>query len=422
MSLLRRTAESCGLDTEGEQLTAFGAIMDLALGMAKILVGMFAHSAAMFADGLHSLSDVVSDVVVILSLKLARKQPTTRYAYGFKRVEALGVLFIGILLGGFALTLAFDAIFQLTSPGEQATPETFAIYTAAVCLVLKEMYFRVSLSVGKRTHSQLLIANAHHSRTDVYTSALVLIGLFATQFSYTWLDQALALFVSALVIWQAVQFIRTSVSELLDENLPASKRKLIEKIVCSIKGIEEIHELRARKLANDYLLECHLVVNANLSVSEGHYLGECAERQIRKICPEVNQISVHIDTFCDGDHARENHLPNRYDIVKQLQKIWADLPIEPDYDALRIHYREQAVELDVICPFNASLYKGSSRASYEHRLFHAVKQIPWLNTVHLYYSADPNSQVTELAEANNQKKFKPANNVVYLHQKRHHQG
>lgn len=390
-SIFHHFTGRCGLQTEGECVTAFGALVDLLLSLLKLFAGVFGHSSAMIADGLHSLSDAVSDVVVLISLRLSRKEPTTRYAYGFKRVESLGVLFIGILLAGFALSLVLDSLLLLSEPSRQSVPETFAIYLAAFCLVVKEGYFWVSYSIAKRTGSQLLLANAYHSRTDVYTSVLVFTGLVATQFTYPWLDQLLALFVAALVIWQAVRFIQSGISELLDENLPDDKRSLIEDLILHIDGVSDLHELRARKLANHYLLECHIVVRPDISVSEGHYLAECAEQLIRNICPDVSQVSIHVDTFGDSLHRSENLLPSRKEIICALRTIWYDLVVLPDYNALGIHYRENHIELDVICPFSAGLLEKHTRFNFERRLYAAVNQLSWLKAVNLYYQAEPAS-------------------------------
>lgn len=399
MSLLRHlNLLSCA--DEGARVTLVGAVLDTIIGLVKLLAGVFGHSSALVADGLHSLSDAASDLVVVVAHNLSQRAPSERFAYGFQRAETLGVLFIGLLLLGFALGLAGQSAVTLWRGAETVAPGPVTIGLAIVCLLLKEAYYHVSLAVGRRLDSQLLIANAQHSRTDVYTSLLVVVGLVAVHSGWYWLDPLMALVIAGMVLRVALGFLADAVGELMEANLPDEERARVFSCLQSVPGVLDCHDLRGRRVGRAYLLECHLEVDAACSVSEGHQIGAAAAACVRRHCDIVRDITLHIDPqgLRDG-HREPLPLPGRAEVLRTFRGLCADLPLQVDSAGTRLHYTDTGLRVDLVCQLQGEV-ESRLQSDLEHRLQALVGREAWLCSVQPAFipaPASPDRRVVYLA-------------------------
>ncbi|WP_187276329.1 cation diffusion facilitator family transporter [Parahaliea maris] len=399
MSLLRHLKLFSCAD-EGARVTLVGAALDTLIGLLKLLAGLLGHSSALVADGLHSLSDAASDLVVVVAHNLSQRAPSERFAYGFQRAETLGVLFIGLLLLGFALGLAGQSALTLWRGAEPVAPGLLTIGLAVVCLLVKEAYYHVSLAVGRRLESQLLIANAQHSRTDVYTSLLVVAGLLAVSSGWYWLDPLMALFIAGMVLRVALGFLVDAVSELMEANLPDEERARVINSLRSVPGVLGCHELRGRRVGRSYLLECHVEVDATCSVSEGHQIGAAAADCVRGHCDMVRDISVHIDPqgLQDG-HLEPLPWPGRAEVLQTFRGLCADLSLQVDSVRTRLHYTDSGLQVDLVCQLQGSA-EPRLPGELQHRLQSLVEREVWLDAVHPAFIPAPagaNRRVVYLA-------------------------
>ncbi|GAB3278616.1 cation diffusion facilitator family transporter [Parahaliea aestuarii] len=393
---------ACG--DEGARITLLGAVLDTVIGLVKLCAGAVAHSSALVADGIHSLSDAASDLVVVAAHNLSLREPTANFAYGYQRAETLGVLFIGLLLLVFAVGLAYQSGFALIGGGIAASPGPLTLCLALACLLLKECYYHISLAVGRRLDSQLLIANAHHSRTDVYTSLLVLAGLVAVEYGWHWLDPLMALGIALVVGKVAVGFLRNALAELMEANLPDEEREQVLRCIAGVAGVRGCHGLRGRRVGRGYVLECHLEVDAACSVSEGHQIGARASAAVLHQCTGISDLLVHVDPAgLRGGHGEPLPLPDRTAVMQRLQELCEGLALDIDTQRSGLHYADEGIRVELHCggwpPHNVD-----QLTQLRQRLRDVVASTDWLMAVDIVYS--PPTMQADTAK------------ILYLHQHR----
>ena len=202
--------------SDAQRVTWVGAIVNLVLAVLKIIVGIFGHSAALVADGIHSLSDLASDFVVLLASKHGSQPADENHPYGHARIETAATVVLGILLMIVAVGIAWDAVERSLTPDAIIRPSMLAILVAILSLASKEWLYQYTMAVARRIHSKLLEANAWHHRSDAISSVVVLIGVAGAMAGYAVLD-AIAAFIVAMMIGHiAWQLISNSVKELVD--------------------------------------------------------------------------------------------------------------------------------------------------------------------------------------------------------------
>ena len=299
------------LDTrrkEAEKVTLIGSAVDLFLGVAKIVVGFFANSAALIADGVHSLSDLATDFMVIAVLRISHQEPDEDHPWGHGRFETVGTTALGVILILVGLGMAYELISNLFSGVPAEVPTWPALVVAAISIISKEWIFRYSLAVGKRLKSDLLIANAWHSRTDALSSIVVFVALIGAMLGWVWLDAVAAVLVAGLVAKIGWGLVKRSLTELVDTALPEEQAAEFRAVVNEVEGIINVHDFKSRPMGSQIILEMHLQVAPHLSASEGHYLGDQAVCALTEAFPEISQVIFHIVTYND-EHLDEYSCP-----------------------------------------------------------------------------------------------------------------
>jgi len=293
--LLQNTQYSSNI-TSGLRVTWIGSIVNIILVIFKLWAGFISNSQALIADGIHSLSDLFSDAVVILGLKWGRKHEDEDHPYGHARIETISSMVVGIFLVMVGLFITVNAIESLSNH-EVSSPSLFAIYAAAISVVLKEIMYWYTLIVGKRLKSLALIGNAWHHRSDAMSSIAVLIGVGATYINPDWhmADAYAALFVTFFVVKIGSNLIWNAFKELSDSAPGREVMQKIEDSANNIDGVREVHDLRARYSGSQIFVELDIVVDPTLTVKEGHDIAHNVKVTLLDHFTDVTRVFVHVD-------------------------------------------------------------------------------------------------------------------------------
>lgn len=278
--------------------------VNLVLTCGQIAIGLFARSQALIADGLHSLSDLVSDAVVLVANRHSSKAPDHDHPYGHQRFETGASLVLGLILLGVGFGMAASAIGKLESPEAVPPVHSIALGVALFTLVAKELLFRYLLRVAQRVRSTLLVANAWHARSDAASSLVVAVGIGGNLAGVPLLDPIAALIVGLMVVRMGWQFGWNALSDLMDRGADDAEVAAIRRTLQETPGVAGVHDLRTRKAGDMLLVDAHLEVDAALSVEEGHAIAVHARQRVMRQHRVLN-LMTHIDPWRrpDGDHA-----------------------------------------------------------------------------------------------------------------------
>jgi len=328
------------------RVTLVGAVLDLVLGVLKIIVGLTANSFALVSDGIHSLSDLVTDAFVLLVARISHAKPDQKHPYGHRRFETLGTIILGIVLFGVASVICFDSIRRLYQQQSLPVPGWTGLVIALFSILSKEWIYRYTRQVALKTNSSLLLANAWHSRTDALSSVAVFIGVLGAMLGYPITDLLAAIFVALMIGKIAWDLISTSLQELVDTAVPEGKVEKIRQHIRTIEGIRDSHELRTRLHGGRIFVDLHLQVDNRISVSEGHYLADHVSASLRHHFPDIADVVVHIDPELD-DSAPVLDLPLRHEVESMLFDKWNGLLDPLTVHRIDLHYLENHVEAEI---------------------------------------------------------------------------
>lgn len=283
------------------KVTAIGSAVNIVLVAFKFVAGIVGRSSAMVADAVHSLSDLLTDAVVVVFVHTASRPVDRTHEYGHGKFETLATLIVGCILFLVGVGILVDGVkdciaFFHGHRGER--PGMVALIAAVVSIVLKEWAFRYTLSRGRKVGSPILIANAWHHRSDAYSSVATMIGIAGSMFlgeSWRILDPLAAIFVSFYICKSGYDIIRPSADELLEKSLPPETEREIREILKSVPEIEGVHKLKTRKIGNQIAIEAHTEMDGSMTLEEAHRIASAAERKIRKRFGEKTHIGIHME-------------------------------------------------------------------------------------------------------------------------------
>ena len=280
----------------GRRVTLMGAAVNLSLAVFKFLVGVFGFSAALIADAVHSLSDLATDLVVLVGLKLGRAPADKKHQFGHGRLETLTAALVGLTLIGTGGYLGYEAGLDIYH-GAAHRPTWLAVVGALVSMLVKEVLYRWTLAVGKRIQSAAVQANAWHHRSDALSSVAVLIGVGAAVIDPAWhiLDAYAALVVSLLVCKAGLGIVWEAVKEFTDHAPTPEVLEDIQRCALGVEGVREIHDLKVRASGGRYHMELHVVVDGSLNVRQGHAIAKQVESCLLGDLPTVERVIIHID-------------------------------------------------------------------------------------------------------------------------------
>lgn len=376
---------------QARRITLIGAVIDAVLGLLKIGVGIIAHSTALVADGIHSLSDLLSDGMVIIIIRYSQQKPDSGHPWGHSRFETLGTVILGCILVAVAGAMAYESLALLFRGEPLAIPEWPALLIAAVSVFAKEAIFRYTLAVGKRIKSDLLIANAWHSRTDALSSIVVFIGVAGAMSGLVWLDSVAAVLVALIVARIGWQLTWKSIRELVDTALPEDQLAAYTRVVLEVEGVVGVHSFKSRTMGNQSMLELHIQVAPYLSASEGHHIGDSAVCRLKDRFEDIGFVIVHIDTYDDAAEREFNNraLPMRTEISMIIRDILRQHKLsDAAISRLTLHYQREQIHIDLMLQPEPEQIDGDP-ARIEQLLVQSLQRYPWFGSIRLWLAADP---------------------------------
>ena len=329
------------------KVTLVGAVVDLVLGVAKIIVGVTASSQALIADGIHSLSDLATDFLVLFAAKHAHRQADDEHPYGHGRIETVATVVLGVSLVAVAIGICYDAVRRLMAPELLLHPGWLALLVAVISVLSKELIYQYTAAAARRLRSKMLHANAWHSRSDAISSVIVVIGVIATMLGYPSFDALAAVAVALMVAKIGWDLLWQSLQELIDTALDPERVEAIRETIMAVDGVRTCHMLRTRHSGSDALVDVHILVDPALSVSEGHQIGEAVRWRLIKTIDDVSDVTVHIDPEDDELASSCAGLPLRDEILRRLEQQWQHLDIGERLDKVVVHYLDGKVHVEV---------------------------------------------------------------------------
>ena len=258
------------------------------------MAGVWAQSQALVADGIHSLSDLVADFVVLIAGHHAKKDADADHPYGHHRFETGASMVIGLLLLAVGLGMLWSAVHKLQDPGTVAPVHVLALWVVGATLLAKELLFRYMLGVAKRVKSTLLVANAWHARSDAASSLVVGVGIVGNLMGYPILDPIAALIVGAMVTKMGWDFTWDALHDLMDRAVDNEEVAAIRATLLGTPGVLDVHDLRTRKLGDMVAVDVHLEVDGNLTVRQGHDIAVLARDRVLQHHRVLN-LMTHVD-------------------------------------------------------------------------------------------------------------------------------
>jgi len=368
-----------------DKATWWGLIVNLLLSIGKLVVGFIGHSQALIADGLHSLSDLVSDGMVLLATHHSNVDADEDHPYGHARYETFATITLAVLLTVVGAGIGIDAINRLMDYQSIATPTYLTLIVAGISILSKEVLYQYTMIVARRVKSKLLEANAWHHRSDAISSIVVFVGIAGAMLGYPLLDSVAAIVVALMICKIAWDLGHQSFQELVDTGLEPETLQAMEATILAVDGVEQMHMLRTRRMGHSALADVHILVSPKLSVSEGHQISEAVEIALTNQFDEVNDITVHIDP--EDDELTENsckHLPLRIDVLQQLDTHWQNIPETREVLHTTLHYLDGAINIELVLPLQ--LFESAEQVDQlKQQITESSKKLKCIGSVEILY-------------------------------------
>lgn len=286
---------------KAQKVTLIGAIVNTILSLCKILAGVIGKSSAMIADGIHSLSDLITDVIVIVFLRISDAEKDDGHPYGHGKFETFSTFLIAFVLLGVGLGIFYNGTSKIIAviKGEiLPQPQMIALWAALISIICKEGLFQYTKIVGKQINSQAIIANAWHHRSDAFSSIGVAIGIAGAIFlgeKWVILDPIAGVIVSFFIMKTAIELGLPSVQELMEASLPKEIVKKIEMLIMEDSEIKSFHKLRSRKIGEVFVIDVHIQLDNSISLVEAHNISGALSQRVRETFGSRTQVNIHAE-------------------------------------------------------------------------------------------------------------------------------
>lgn len=282
------------------QITWTGIWVNLVLSIAKIFAGIVGNSKALIADGIESGADIVTSLALVVGSKFWSAPPDKDHPYGHRRIETILTLGIGVVVGVVGLSIIWNALSSIRM-GVHSHPTILALVVAVVSVLSKEWLFQWSAREGRKIQSMSVIANAWHHRSDAISSIPVVLSVGAAQFFPEWsfLDAIGAIIAGGFILKASFDIAWPALRQMIDTGATQSTVEKLESIATSVQGVRSVHSLRTRYLGSSIGVDLHIVVDPEITVVQGHEIGDEVEAQMKAQLPEVCEVLIHLDPFED---------------------------------------------------------------------------------------------------------------------------
>ncbi len=363
------SAESHGmLDTgsgaryeASRRVTLVSVAANLFLTVAQVIIGVIGNSQALVADGMHTLSDLATDFMVLFALKHGRKAADEEHPYGHARIETAVTLILGIILFAVGVGIAARAGFRLYAAEAFVQPAAMTLWVALATLAAKEWLFRYTLRTAERYDSNMLRANAWHHRSDAISSLIVVAGIGGSLIGWLYLDSVAAMVVAAMVVKVGYDLARQALRELIDTGLSATDLEAIRRTILAVSGVQALHLLRTRRIGGQALVDVHIIVDDRLSVSEGHQISETVRGRLMHEVAGIADVMVHIDIEEDIQGPSCAHLALRDEVLARLARLFRDIPEARAIERTTLHYRNGRIDIELLLPLQVAPGADSAR-------------------------------------------------------------
>ena len=322
--------------------------LNLLLAGLKLVLGLVGQSQALVADGIHSLSDLASDAMVLVVIRIAREDADEDHPYGHARFETVATLILGLLLLLVAGGIVLDAAERILEPDTLARPGFLALSGAALSIVVKEWMFWYNLRAARQLDSELMRANAWHHRSDAISSVIVLIGIAGSMAGFPVLDALGAIGVSLLIGKIGWSLAWSGGRELVDTGANAEQLEEISGVISGVEGVEDFHDLKTRRMGQSILVDVHVLVGSQVTVSEGHMTADRVRAALHEHCEYVSDVLVHVDPEDDAEEEGIVLLPPREEMLQRLETRWRDAGIDIAAERINLHYLGGKVDVEIL--------------------------------------------------------------------------
>lgn len=366
-------------DQAMRKTSVVGAIVNLVLTVVKIVFGIIGQSTALVADGVHSLADLSTDLMVWFAAKYSNQPADKEHPYGHARIETAFTVGLGVVLIITAIGIVVDSGQRLLNPDTLLQPTPIVLLIAAISIIANEGLYQYTMRIARDFNSNLLKANAWHHRSDAISSIVVLIGVAGSLMGVPYLDAFAALGVAYMIGKIGWDQAWSSIRELIDTGMEPKTAAAVARIIENIEGVQSMHMLRSRRMGDSYLVDVHIEVDERLSVSEGHKIAEYVRFKLIESEKNITNALVHIDPEDDSLELLCIGLPFRREVLADLRKVWAGEVDAADCDSVTLHYLSGKVHVDLVRPMH-----GAS-ANLSQRLAEKAQTLDYIGQVRIFY-------------------------------------
>jgi len=345
--------------TTGIRAIVVGMIANILMALFKFAGGILGNSVALVADAIHSLSDLVTDVIVLFTHRIGKMPQDEDHPYGHGRAETIGATVIGLLIIMTGIGVAYETWETIAENNGQA-PGLLAASAALLSILINEGLFHYTRRVGEATKSPSLIANAWHHRTDAISSIAALIGIIGAWQGFAFMDPLAGAVVGCMIVKVGIDITRQGVRDLMDTALSDEHTKKIHAILSEIPEVLHFHDLRSRVMGGEFLIDVHILVDPEMTVTEGHRIAETARRNLINSMHNIQDVLVHVD----GEHDAEVEAiypVTRKELMEIAQPLILELAGNISQPEIRVHHIKGKNMVDVFIKINSNQSMEDSR-------------------------------------------------------------
>lgn len=364
------------------QTSMVGALVNLILMLAKVFFGIVGQSYALIADGLHSLADLSTDLMVWFAAKYSNQPADKEHPYGHARIETAFTVALGVVLIVTAIGIVVNAVQRVLNPETLLQPTPIVLLVAAVSILANEGLYQYTIRAARKFNSGLLKANAWHHRSDAISSIVVLVGVAGSLMGFPYLDAFAALGVALMIAHIGWDQAWRSIRELIDTGMEPKTAAALKNIIANVEGVRGVHGMRSRRMGGVYLLDVHILVGERLSVSEGHKIAEYVRLKLIDSHEDVSNVLVHIDPEDDSSAELCTDLPLRREVLADLRSAWVDEISASELDGAVLHYLNGKVHVDLLHCMQANEVPN---ARLSQHLQERAQSLPYIGEVRVFY-------------------------------------
>ena len=346
--------------TPGTQAIIIGTFTNLLLAIFKFTGGILGNSVALIADAIHSLSDLVTDIIVLFTHRIGKIPQDEDHPYGHGRAETIGATIIGLFIILTGIGVIHETL-EAINAELGTTPGPLAAIAAVLSIMINESLFHYTRRVGESTQSPSLIANAWHHRTDAISSVAALIGIIGAGQGFPFMDPLAGIVVGGMIVKVGIDITWLGVRDLMDTALSNEHTKQIHTILNDIPEVLHFHNLRSRVIGGEFLIDLHILVDPEMTVTEGHRVAEIVRRNLIKAFDNIQNVLVHVDGELDSE-VETLYPVTRKELTRIVRTLIAELDESISQAEIRVHHIQGKNFVDVFIKVRSEQTIGDSHA------------------------------------------------------------